>query len=104
MIGPSHSIIASLIGTGHGAAAWTMDSSDETSYFVRTSSGSLSSRENIVGTICECVMRWRSTSWRNCSGSKRSMITEVPPKRIVTDTLACGAEWYSGAGDKYVWP
>ena len=33
------------------------DSSDDRSAAARTSSGSLSSRENIVGTICECVMR-----------------------------------------------
>ena len=102
MSGPNHSIIASLIGTGHGAAAWTIFSSDERSYLYLVSSGSFSNRENIVGTICEFVMLWRSTSCRNCSGSNFSMITAVQPSRSVAATLAWGAEWYRGAGDKYV--
>ena len=56
-IGPNHSIICSLTGTGQGAAAWMITSSDDTSVAARTSSGSFSSRENIVGTICEWVTR-----------------------------------------------
>jgi len=32
------------------------------------------------------------------------MITAVEPRRIVAATLACGAEWYSGAGERYVIP
>ena len=68
-------------------------SSDERSYFVRTSTGSLSSRLNIVGTTCECVIRCCSTSCRYCSGSNFSMITDVAPRRIADDTEACGAEW-----------
>ena len=47
----------------------------------------------MVGTIWEWVTRYRSTSAMNCSGSKCSMITAVEPRRIVADTLACGAEW-----------
>src|SRR5688500_10736029 len=101
MIGPHHSIIACFTGTGHGAAAWTMASSDDTSAFARTSSGSLSSRENIVGTIWQLVTLYFSTSSRNCAGSKRSITITVPPRRIDADTLAWGAEWYSGAGDRY---
>jgi len=57
MMGPNQAIICSFTGTGHGAAAWTIISSDETSAAARTSSGSLSSRENIVGTTWECVTR-----------------------------------------------
>ena len=57
MTGPHHSIICSLTGTGHGAAAWMMVSSDDVSAAARTSSGSFSRRENMVGTICEWVTR-----------------------------------------------
>ena len=32
------------------------------------------------------------------------MITAVAPSRIVAEMLACGAEWYSGAGERYVMP
>ena len=100
ILGPNHSMMSRLTCTGHGAAAWMTVSSDERSYLVRTSTGSLSIRLNIVGTTWLWVMRWRSTSARYCSGSKRSMITDVPPRRIVADTEACGAEWYRGAGDR----
>ena len=41
-----------------------------------------------------------STSARYCCGSKRSMMMAVPPWRRVSETAACGAEWYSGAGDR----
>ena len=34
------------------------------------------------------------------SASKCSMMTAVPPERIVKLTATCGAEWYSGAGDR----
>ncbi len=93
IIGPNHSIICCFTGTGHGAAAWMMHSSDERSAAARTSSGSLSSRENIVGTICECVMRW-----------SRDEIEELRRIELLhdhrtchrsascADTLACGAE------------
>ncbi len=57
MIGPNHAIIASFTGTGHGAAACTITSSEDTSAASRTSFGSLSSRENIVGTTWEWVTR-----------------------------------------------
>ena len=77
-----------------------MHSSEDRSAAARTSSGSLSRRENIVGTICECVMRYLPTRSRNCAGSNFSMITDVPPSRIVPEMLACGAEWYSGAGER----
>ena len=49
--GPHHSSICRLTSSGHGAAAWTMCRSDDTSYFARTSSGSASSRWNCVGTM-----------------------------------------------------
>ena len=100
MIGPHHSIICSFTGTGQGAAAWTIVSSDDRSYFVRTSSGSFSIRLNIVGTSWLWVTWYCSTSARYCSGSKRSMMITVPPMRSVSPTAACGAEWYSGAGER----
>ena len=50
MIGPHHSIICSLTWIGQGAAAWITTSSDDRSYRDRALSGSLSIRENIVGT------------------------------------------------------
>ena len=93
MMGPHHSIICSFTGTGHGAAAWMMVSSDDTSYASRTSSGSLSIRLNMVGTTWEWVTRCCSTRRRNCTASKRSMMIDVAPSRSDSDTLACGAEW-----------
>ena len=57
-------------------------------------------RLNIVGTSWLWVTPYRSTSCRYCSGSKRSMMIAVPPLRIVRPTAPCGAEWYSGAGDR----
>ena len=100
IFGPHHSIICSLTGTGQGAAAWTTTSSDDRSYLARTSSGSLSMRTNIVGTSWLWVTWYCSTSCRYSSGSKRSMTTTVPPERIVRPVAPCGAEWYSGAGDR----
>ena len=35
-----------------------------------------------------------------CEVSKCSMTTTVPPSHSVSDTAACGAAWYSGAGDR----
>jgi hypothetical protein len=57
MIGPHHAIICSLTWTGQGAAAWMAISSEPRSERRRTSSGSLSRRENIVGTSWLCVTR-----------------------------------------------
>jgi hypothetical protein len=47
----------------------------------------------MVGTSCEWVTWYRSTSRRYSTGSKRSMITTVPPWRSVRLTAAWGAEW-----------
>ncbi|MDT5188260.1 MAG: hypothetical protein QOI28_511 [Mycobacterium sp.] len=56
MIGPHHWIICFLMSTGQGAAAWTTRFRLETSYELRTDSGSLSIRTNIAGTNWPCVM------------------------------------------------
>ena len=50
---PHHSIILCLTSTGHGAAAWIMCRSDDTSYLARVSSGRASRRWNWVGTMWE---------------------------------------------------
>ena len=100
MIGPHHSIICSFTCTGQGAAAWMAISSVERSYLWRTSSGSFSMRLNIVGTSWLCVTLYFAIRLRYCSGSKCSMMTTVPPMPSVRLTAACGAEWYSGAGDR----
>ncbi len=86
-------MIASLTGTGHGAAAWMIVSRLDVSYRSRTSSGSLRIRLNIVGTTWLWVIRNRSTHARNSSGSKRSMMIAVDPRRREHATDACGAEW-----------
>src|SRR5262245_29066155 len=104
MIGPTHSIIASFTGIGHGAAAWTMFSRLDRSYLARVSSGSLSIRLNIVGTTWVWVMPNRSTHARNPSGSNRSIMIVVAPRRSAAAIEASGAEWYVGAGDRYVIP
>ncbi len=91
MIGPHQSIIASLVGIGQGAAAWIAHFSDETSYFARTSGGSLRKRTNIVGTTWVCVIRCFGISDRYSSASKCSMITEVPPSRMTLMLKRSGA-------------
>src|SRR5262245_17594044 len=101
MIGPHHSIIWRLTSTGHGAAACTTDASEDRPYLVRVSLGSFSIRTNIVGTTCVHVTRYRSIMARNSSASKCSMITDVPPRRCIVMLKRSGAEWYSGAGDRY---
>ena len=50
MTGPNHSIICRLTSTGQGAALCATARRLLTSYRRRTSSGSRSSRMNIVGT------------------------------------------------------
>ncbi len=39
-------------------------------------------RTNMVGTSCDWVILYFSTSLRNSSASKCSMMTEVPPSMI----------------------
>ena len=46
------------------------------------SSGSFSMRTNMVGTSCDWVILYFSTSFKNSSASKCSMMTEVPPSEI----------------------
>ena len=76
---------------GQGAAAWIAQRREETSYFRRTSSGSLRKRTNMVGTSCVCVMWNFGTRRRNSSASKCSMITEVPPSFITVMLKRKGA-------------
>jgi hypothetical protein len=102
--GPSQSIMARLTGTGHGAAACTTTSSEDVSYRARVSSVSRSSRLNMVGTIWQCVTRCFATRRSHSSASKCSMTTTDAPSRSAAATLAYGAEWYSGAGFRYVMP
>ena len=78
---PHQSIIARLTCGGQGAAPWTMKRSDDRSYRRFTSSGSRSSRTNMVGTMCMWVMRWRAISCSMSSGSKRGSSTIVQPLR-----------------------
>jgi hypothetical protein len=82
-----------LTGTGQGAAAWIAQRSEDRSYLRRTSSGSLSMRTNIVGTSCEWVTLYFSTSFRYSSGSKCSIITTVPPRRCTVIVKRSGAAW-----------
>lgn len=72
-------MIAALAGIGHGAAAWTIISIDDTSWRRRTSLGSFSIRMNMVGTHWLWVMRCSSMSASARSASKRSITTTVPP-------------------------
>ena len=58
-------------------------------------------RENIVGTHWLCVTWYRSIRASACSASNRSMTTTVPPMRWMPRQNPSGAEWYSGAGDRY---
>ncbi len=68
-MGPNQSIIWCLTSTGQGAAAWITHRRLETSYLLRTASGSLSIRTNIVGTNWAWVTRWVSISRSTVSAS-----------------------------------
>ena len=94
-------MICFLISTGHGAAACITRSRLDTSYELRTASGSFSIRVNITGTNCPCVTRWRAMASRVPSASKRSITTTGMPAawNVIDHTL--GAVWYSGAGLRY---
>ncbi len=77
--GPHQSIMRVFTGTETGAAPCSTVLSDEPSNEVRTSSGSRSSRTNMVGT--RCVLRTRRSSIRSsavCS-SHLGMITSGAP-------------------------
>ena len=77
---------------GHGAAACITKRSDDKSYFRRTSSGSFSSRMNMVGTMNMVSRRSRSISSSNATGSKRGISTIVSPTRPARMANALGAE------------
>src|SRR5688572_17983151 len=77
-------------------------SSDETSYCVLTSSGSLSMRTNMVGTTWLWVARYCSMYLRYSSASNRSITTTVAPIAIDDMQKRRGAAWYRGAGERYV--
>src|SRR5262245_30458935 len=96
MIGPHQSIIRRFTSTGHGAPACVTSRSDETSAAPRTSSGSASSRWNIVGTMLAFVTRYRATRSRNASGVQRSSITSSAPLSSAPHASAMGAAWYIG--------
>ena len=101
MIGPHQSIICSFTGTGHGAAAWIAISSDDRSYLLRSLGGSLSMRLNIVGTSWLCVTWYFSISAQVVLGIEVLHDDHgAAHAGCVSDTAACGAEWYSGAGDR----
>ena len=93
MIGPHHSNIASLTGRGQGAAAWMATRWADRSKRVRSSSGSLSIRENIVGTHWLWVQRCRSSAASASSGSKWAISTTVPPRLWVATQKPSGAAW-----------
>src|SRR5580704_6980488 len=100
MIGPHHSIICCLIGTGQGAAAWNTWVSEEVSYLARTSGGNFSIRTKWVGTHCAVVTLKSWMQRRASSGSKRSISTTVPPIDCTAIDQPSGAAWYSGAGER----
>ena len=97
MTSPHHSIIRRLVSTGQGAAAWTMERSDDTSAAARTSSGSWSRRLNMVGTMWEVVTRRRSMSSSAPSAVQRSMSTAVWPMCSDMVVQLLTAVWYIGA-------
>ena len=93
MTGPHHAIIFSFTGMGHGAAAWIAQRREDMSYRARTCSGSFSMRTNMVGTSWLCVTLYSGTNLRKSSASKFSMITLVPPKRMIIMLERKGAAW-----------
>ena len=104
MIGPHQSSIASLTGTGQGPAPWMAKVCDDRSWARRSASSSRSRRTNIVGTHWLWVTRYRSMAANAAPGSKRSMTTVVAPIRPICTRNVRGAEWYSGAVDRYTEP
>jgi hypothetical protein len=82
-----------LTSTGHGAAAWTIDRVDDTSYFALTSSGRASRRCSWVGTMWLLVTLYRSMSSSIVSGVQRSMSTTGWPRCSDAPTKASTAVW-----------
>ncbi len=101
-MGPSHAIVCRLTSGGHGAAACTRHCRLDRSYPVRVSAGSFSSRTSMVGTTWVCVTLCRSICRRNSSASNRSITTTVAPSAWAPADHCSPAEWYSGAGTRYV--
>jgi hypothetical protein len=66
--------------------------SDDTSYFLRISSGSFIRRMNMVGTMKMVSIRSRAIRARNSSGSKRGISTSSPPRRPARRPNEFGAE------------
>ena len=87
-----------MISTGHGAAACITRFRLETSYELRTDSGSFSIRVNIAGTNWPWVTRWRSMASKAPSGSNFSITTVGMPAACTLIDHTDGAVWYSGAG------
>ena len=78
---------------------------DDRSWPCLTSSGSDSSRWNMVGTMCVCVMRWRSMSSSVCRASHPSISTTPTPPICGTSSERCsGAAWYRGPVQRWSWP
>ena len=90
---PHQSIIWCLTSTGHGAAAWIMWRSDDTSYWFRVSSGRARSRWNWVGTMWEVVTRYFSISCSISSGIHLSMRTTVWPRWMEAPENRMTAVW-----------
>ena len=90
-------MIAFLTLTGHGAAPWMTMRSDDVSAAARTSSGSDSSRWNIVGTMCVWVTPSSAMSRSVSSGVHLSIsTTPTPALSGPASEKASGAAWYSG--------
>ena len=98
MIGPHHSIIRRFTSGAHGAAAWTTVRREDTSYMVRTSSGSFNMRTNMVGTNWAWVTLCSSDQGETVLGVEVLHDDAVPPMRMAVIDQTSGAEWYSGAG------
>ena len=69
-----------MTSTGQALAVWLIQRSEETSYFSRTSLGSLSSLTNMVGTAVTTLIRCFSIRARNSSGSNLEVITSRRPR------------------------
>jgi hypothetical protein len=75
------------------APVWITSFSDDRSYRPLTSSGRRSRRTNMVGTMIELVMAWRSIRRSASSGSKLGITWQTPPTMSVKFATPSGAAW-----------
>ena len=89
-------MIFSFTGTGHGAPACAMSTSDDVSYFSNSSAGTSSSRMKCAGTMNVFVTRCFSTRASHSRAFQLGRMTVVAPTKNAAMAQPPGPAWYAG--------